>query len=522
MELMELVGKLKSRVDEVVKLALPKGEADTRFKKIETDLESCLKALREEAVRKTTLPSFAGDGVGAGGWLAREGVKSIKDLSQTRIYDTDPITGQTVKRLLVPLEVENALKVIDEMFIVEKLLGFKYGDSFHRAKAEWEGGPRGFYLEGGGLDDGKKSSELRKLARRYDEVVKGIDAYHGKALTATGAGTGDEWVPTILATNLLDIIRLSMPVTNLVPHLNQPSNPWQNPILNGVNIAYRKLENTNITASDLSTAARTWTAHIFAVYQAFSDEVDEDSAVAIASAVRTSIIRTMGEGLDEALVNGDSDNAAHFDNDYIAGGAPFRTYQGGVDGLRHFALDSAGTGTDNTVDGGADAISYVDVGAGLATMGKFGANKIANGDVVALTNAQQWIQLLTEASSPIATVDLYGPKATILTGEVGRIYGVPIFVSHGMEQRKDSVASTGQNTVAGPNTLSCAAIFNRMNFRIGDRRDFKFERDKDIVAGRIDTVASARWSLMPIEGDTSDANWDPQGTPAVVVIRNVD
>ncbi len=522
MDLMKLVGELKTRVDDVVKLALPKGEADGRFKKIETDLETCLKALREEAIRKTTLPSFAGDGGGAGHWLAREGVKSIKDLSQTRIYDVDTITGQTVKRLLVPMEVENALKVIDEMFIVEKLLGFKYGASFHRAKAEYEGGPRGFYLDGGGLEDGKKSLELRKLARRYDEIVKGIDSYHGKALTSDGAGTGDEWVPTILATNLLDLIRLAMPLTNLIPHLNQPSNPWQNPILSGVNIAYRKLENTNITASDLSTAARTWTAHIFAVYQAYSDEVDEDSAVAIAASVRTSIIRAMGEGLDEAIVNGDSDNAAHFDNDYIAGGAPFRTYQGGIDGIRHFALDAQGTGTDNTFDGGANAISYVDFGGALATMGKFGANQIANGNVVGVVNAQQWIQLLTEASSPIATVDLYGPKATILTGELGRIYGVPSFVSFGMEQRKDSVASTGQNTVGGPNTLSCAALFNRMNFRIGDRRDFKFERDKDIVAGRIDTVASARWSMMPIEGDTSDANWDPQGTPAVCVNRNVD
>lgn len=507
----EALAKIKGQVDEIVKLALPKSEAETRFKKLEDELEKILKALEGEAIRKTSMELGSGDLSEAGLWLAKRGYTGMRDIKHVPVYRTDA-RGMTTQDMIAPEDVRDALKTADEVFLANFCLTHTKGEGFGRDWLEQVAakGQRQAFLD-----------RCPELGHKHDAMMKAIAAYHGKAIDTTTAGGVAEWIPTTLTSNLLDEIRLAMPFTNLIPHVRQPANPWVNPLLTGVGQCYRKIELANITESALSSGDRTWNAHVFAVYQAFSDEVDEDSIVAIVPAMRAAIIRAMGEGLEEAIVNGDPVSASHIDVDYQTGSAPFFTYQGGIAGLRHFALDAAGTGTANTVDGGANALSYVDIGAALATMSKFGANRIATGEVVGACTAQQWIQLLTEASSPVQTVDKYGSKATILTGELGRIFGVPMFVSHGVEQRKDSVSATGANAATG-NTLSTALVFNRTNWRIGDRRDFRLERDKDIIAGRNDVVATARYSMSAIEGDITDGNWDPQGTPACCAIINVD
>ena len=511
MDATEALAKIKSQVENILKLSLPKSEAETRFKKLEDDTAKILKALEGEAIRKTTLEIGGGNFGGAGTWLGKEGFGGVRDIKSVSIYRLDS-RGQTQDSLIVPETVRDALKTMDEVFLADFLLTHTKGEGYGRDWLEQKQvkGERKAFLD-----------RCPSLGKKHDQVMKGLAAFHGKALDTTTAGGVSEWIPTTFSTNLLDEVRLAMPFTNLIPHMNQPANPWVNPLLTGVGKAYRKVELANITESALTSGNRTWNAHVFAVYQAFSDEVSEDSIVAIVPTMRAAIIRAMGEGLEEAMVNGDPVAASHIDVDYQWSSGAYSTYQGGIGGIRHFALDAAGTGTANTVDGGGNALSYVDVGSALATMSKFGANRIATGEVVGACTAQRWIQLLTEASSPVQTVDKYGARATILTGELGRIFGVPMFVSHGVEQRKDSVSATGLNAATG-NTLSTALVFNRTNWTVGDRRDFRLERDKDIIAGRNDVVATARWSMSAKEGDITDANWDPSGTPAACAIINVD
>lgn len=506
MELLEAIGAVKTSVDEVKRLALPRGEAEDRFKKIEEGLETALAEIKAETVRRTT--SVAG-GVEAhekaASWLRNEeGIERAKDVVGIGIYLQDPMTGQIVQSLAVPEEVAKACEIADEVYIVDSLArrNSKWGSDYLAEKRSK--GERDAFL-----------GRFPKLGARWDR--------YAKALSTSGAGTGAEWIPNAFGTNLLDIIRLQTPVVNLIPHINMPDNPWNNPLLNGIGKAWRVVELANATASDLGTENRTWTAHKSVVFMEFSDEMSEDSIVAIAPTVRSAMIRAFAEGLDKAFVNGDNNAAGHFDFDYQNPAAPFETFQGGVNGLRQFALDNLGTGTPSTVDGGADFLSYVDIGAAISQMLKFAAARVISNEVVALVNTESFVKLLTEAGSPILTLDTYGARATILTGEVGRIFGVPILVSQGVEERRNAVtAADGHSTMAGPNTFSTAVVFNRMNFRIGDRRDFRIERDRDIVAGKDQVVGSARHAMQAIEGDVTDANWNPSGTPAVVAIRNIN
>ncbi len=529
-ELLEKMGSLAEAIGEVKTLALPRAEAEDRLKKIETDVESVMTSMKNSSFKDSDKSYMDTGKSGSADWLLKHGYNSIpnKNLSDKKrrkandprpinhvsLYKTDGWTQQTTDVLNVPEDVKNTLEMMDEIYIIDKIFEHHHGiEAWNRMKTEHDGGARGLFLE-----------RFPEISVGYDAFMKEFLGLQGKALDSTTSGSGDDWVPTLMASNLLDIIRLNTPVVNLLPHVRQPSNPWQNPLLNTIPTCYRKLENTNTTESNLGTANLTWTAHIFGVYSAFSDELNDDSIVAIAPTVRSSIIRSMAEGLEEALINGDGDSGAHFDDDYIYSSGGYRTYQGGMYGIRQFAMDDD-SGTPSTVNGvGASgaAISYKDIGAAMAAMGKFAAGQVAQGNVAGLVNAQQYVQLVTETDSPIQTVDKYGSGATLLTGELGRIFGIPLFISYGIEQRKDSVAATGQNTSAGPNTLSTALVFNRMNWRIGDRRDFRLERDKDIIAGRNDMVATARWSLQSVEGDNEGSGWDPSTVPAAVAIVDVD
>lgn len=539
MTMEEVVGQVKAHVSDLVKTAglvsksdveglkptlMTKAEYDERFKKIEEGMAKALKALEDETVRRTNAPTsgpvdeaakhLVGSGYNAFRPKANEGPNSkTKALSGVSVLDTDPVTRQTRDSFTMPDSVRAALRIMDEVYIVDRLMSFSkaHGPAWAQLKAEK--GERAAFLE-----------KFSGLGGQHDAFVKAFMAAQGKSLTTTGAGTGLEWVPSAFATSVLDQIRLQMPLVNLIPHVNMPANPWTYPLLTGIGRAYRKTELSAVTQSDLATKNRTWAAHVHAVYEAFSDEVDEDSIVAIAPEVRANIIRASGEGMDEAIMNGDSDAATHFDFDYRAASAPYRTYQGGVRGLRQFALDATGTGSGSVSSGGgAVELKFSAVAVAITRLGKFGASRLAQGEVALVLNTRAWLSLLTEyaatgVASPILTPDKYGPQATLLTGEMGRLFGIPVFISHGLEQRKNSLHTSGKNASGQANTQSMSVLFNRFNFRIGDRRDFRLETDRDIVSGRTDVVGSLRVAMNAIEGDPTDANWNPQGTPAVVGI----
>lgn len=532
LQIEEVVGRVKAHVDEVNKANLTKAEADerigriekelrkqideigtTRVKKVEDELKTVTEALAKERASGRVISdgSYQTD---AAKWLAANGFNTVKSpadptnntaaksVTGVTIFDVNPF-GQTVGSLVVPDSVRSVLAVADQVHIVDAMMRVTKSK-----RAEWAA------LKAEKGEHGAFAAKFPALAAQHDGFVKAF-----KSLTTSGANTGADWIPNAFATSVLDQIRLQMPLVNLIPHVNQPANPWTYPVRTGVGKAYRKPELANATQSDLGTDDKTWTAHAHSVYQAYSDEISEDSIVAIASEVRAAIVRAMGEGVEEAIVNGDPDAAAHFDFDYRAASAPYYTYQGGIPGLRHYALDN-GAGAASVHDAGGGALTFSDISAALPKMLKFGAGRLASGDVAFLLNVKTYLDLLTEASSPLITPDKYGAQATLLTGELGRIYGVPVFISHGIEQRRAKCHTNGKNTTGQANNLSTSLLVNRTNFRIGDRRDFRLETDRDIIAGRNDLVATMRMSMNSIEGNQTAAGWDPSSTPAVVAIIN--
>lgn len=489
---------LKQATEDIKKLRenhYSKAEIDERIGKYAKDLEEVQKAMREDIRRPSQ-----GDPLVGGKMLAELGATSVKDVRDVEVYRKS-LRGEVMPQRSVSEDVVAAVELIDKMFIVDTLLSHKHGGKgqFATLKA-MKGGSRAWYEERAKESNGS----FKSLFRRYDKLTQDLQQVTGKALSSTGSTAGDEWVPTGFGSNLLEQVRVATPTVNLFPVLPMPTNPFINPVMSTPGQCRIRTENTPVSEGTMATANKTWTASTFANYQAFSDELNEDSAVAVAAQVQADIVRVLAEGLEHAIVNGDADGASHIDDDYATGvlGAGF-PQNASFNGLRQMFLDG---GVGLSKNGGGLYMTAALFADALGSMGKFAAHK--TNECAGLTNTETYLKLLTEANSPLVTVDKYGPGATILTGELGRIFGVPVFTAFGIEARRNLVAVTGMNDATG-NTFSTGLIVNRMNFRLGDRRDVRLETDKDITAGKNQLVATARWAFQAVEtpSATVPAGW---------------
>ena len=104
-------------------------------------------------------------------------------------------------------------------------------------------------------------------------------------------------------------------------------------------------------------------------------------------------------------------------------------------------------------------------------MGVYGMNL---NDLVIIVNPQIAYNLL--GLPEVITVDKYGAKATIHSGEVGRIYGMPILVS---EYIANTLKDDGTDDTAGTKTVMM--IVNKRYFAVADRGSVMLETDRNIV-----------------------------------------
>jgi hypothetical protein len=123
-------------------------------------------------------------------------------------------------------------------------------------------------------------------------------------------------------------------------------------------------------------------------------------------------------------------------------------------------------------------------------MGRYGVRADQLAHVIAM---RSYINLLADAN--VLTLDKYGPNAPILTGELGKVDGIPIVVSEYV--RQDLNASGVHDGVTTNRTL--ALTVNRRGFLQGQRRgltvqvlrELYAESDQDAI------VASFRRAFTP-------------------------
>ncbi len=221
---------------------------------------------------------------------------------------------------------------------------------------------------------------------------------------------------------------------------------------------------------DVSSGARrqhslsevTMTAHKLATREYIGYEEEEDALLPVANIVRDAIVRRMALTSDKSILG--TGIVAPFSEleELVVAGNVQRT--GGV---------------------AVSAITAAIVHATRTAMGQWGTNP---SDLRLILSQAAYYSLIDETE--VQTKDKYGEKATILTGELAKIYGMPILVSDAFE------AAAADKTVG--------VLVNPANYMIGEYRGLTVETATDVVAQQRAIVATRRFGFLQTEAGAAN------------------
>lgn len=285
-----------------------------------------------------------------------------------------------------------------------------------------------------------------------------------RAMDVDTSAEGGTWVPTGIGATLHEKVRASGKIAPLFSRIDLPTNPWKWPIEGADATAYRVAEPTGdteskMTASTPGTVAATFDAEIFGARALFSRSLEADSAVAILPYVRRKLVQAFVDAEEKAVLDGDSDGT-HQDSDVGASTTDART---AWDGLRKRALANAGQALT--------AVSSANIATLRKSMGKWGLNPA---DLALIVGVSGYHQLLSDTN--LITVDKMGAQATILNGQIGSVYGVPVIAS---EHVRENLNATGVYDGITTTKTYLLAV-NRNEWAFGQRMALDVEVDDSI------------------------------------------
>lgn len=326
------------------------------------------------------------------------------------------------------------------------------------------------------IDRSAKSSAQGFEAARNHKLMKGRWEQACRALDVDTSGEGGIWVPTGIGANMHEKVRAAGKIGPLFSRIDLPTNPWKWPIEGADSTAYRVAEPTSdtatkVTASTPGTLAATFDAEIFGARTLWSKSLEADSALAILPFTTRKLVQAFVDGEEKAVLDGDT-AGTHQDADVEAiGDTDVRT---AWDGLRKKGLAETTQATTATTAANLALLRKA--------MKKWGVNP---SELAYIVGVSGYLALLSDAN--LLTVDKMGPQATILNGQIGSIYGVPVIVSEHV--REDLNASGVQDGITATKTYSLCV--NRNEWAFGQRMALDVEVDDSIYRETYQRVAVA-------------------------------
>ncbi len=340
------------------------------------------------------------------------------------------------------------------------------------------------------------SAQLREPSGANPRMLEDWQSNLKAAMDSTTAGQGDELVDTQEARALWDDVNLETAIAPLFNTVQMPSNPFQIPLQLGAVNWYPGTENTAVTGSAPATARQTLTAHELVAEVPWSYDLDEDAVIAMMDELRRSLLRNAHEVIDDVILNGDrtTQNSINADGATIAANtAGTGHFLVGFDGLLHQPLvDNAAMANDHNAAVSADMFNEI--------RGKLGKYGVRPSELAYITDVNTFIKSLSIDS--FRTLDKFGPSATILTGQLGAVEGIPVIVSEQMRLADaDGKVTNGGNA----NTKGRLLIVNRSQWRVGFKRELTIETVRDAQKRQNIMVVSFRIALQERSGSRTSA-----------------
>lgn len=318
------------------------------------------------------------------------------------------------------------------------------------------------------------------VASRFGKAPQKTEAYQDlvkPALKAFGIDSGDqgfEWIPTMVSESYIDEYNLDRKVAGLFQEIRMPSSPYDFPVLSNGAIATKLGENAQKSTKDtFATSSITFTAVKLSNQYELPEELQEDSAVDVMKVIRQELIEGQSKAEEIAILEGDTATTHQHTNTQIPGlsGAPAADSSERVfDGLRKRALAGASDGL--TVDAGAVAVTEAKLSEARQAMGKFGVNPKELALICGVRGYNELLDL-----DDVRTLEQYGPKATVLTGELAQYSGIPVIVSEWMREDTDATGVNGDTP--GNNTQASMLMVNRKRFYLGMRRPIQVKVEQN-------------------------------------------
>ena len=349
--------------------------------------------------------------------------------------------------------------------------------------------------------DAKLIAHLQKAPAFMRDVIS-------KSLSGT-AGQGGEWVPDEFRESMYQeymtprtladefaTIQVDRP-TVLIPRMNYGGRPFKRGTVSSDTVD----DNAFLASTPQSAQATISITGLAARYRVDTDLI-EDQAVQMVPMLTKQIGADLTDAYEDCVINGDARlfaasqdtgrNNWNIRNRW--GGASFvdaSDHRYTFNGLRYWC-HPVRKNTELNLGGAALTGAKI-----LELISKTGEMAAAQG-LMLIVSPEYFIKEFLKLDE-VKTVDTFGPAATVLTGQLGSIYGVPIVLSRFMGNAMNASGFYDNIT----KTKSGVLCVNKSSWVNYQKSGIIIETAKEIASGALEIVATVRKTLASADQDSA-------------------
>jgi HK97 family phage major capsid protein len=267
------------------------------------------------------------------------------------------------------------------------------------------------------------------------------------------------WLAEQFSNQVLEELRLVLKVEALFPRIAFPDNVNTFSIPGKLDeaISYLIAPGDDAIESAISSAKVSFQTQRFKTLVGITDQANQETVTSLLDLVRMEMVSSLARATEKAIIMGDE------------GLADPNDVKKAFDGLLKYARTAG-----NVVDNGGGAVTAANIAATRKKLGVYGLNL---SDLVILAPVDVAYQLLELPE--VMTFDKYGSNFTILTGEIGRLWGMPIVVS---EYISHTLKADGTEGDPATDNKTAALVVNKQYFAVADRGNVGLETERRAVS----------------------------------------
>ena len=268
---------------------------------------------------------------------------------------------------------------------------------------------------------------------------------------------------------------------------------------------------TSIAALDDATDQVSITAKSIAARITLDADSVDDSIIFGLDYARDSLVDAVASAVEDGILNGDT-ASTHADlnttgsprawNPRSRWAAGTGTGALGVAsdhrrawiGLRAGSTDKSSTYDGSGIEGSS---AYASIMGARASM----AAPHGQGDLLMIVSPEVMALYLLELDQ-VATVEKYGPQATVLTGSLAKLAGMDVMVSGFMSADLNASGAYDGSTT----TKTGYVIVDRSRYMMANYKPMTIDVDREITSGTIETVATRRCAFVDLDVTSSAKN----------------